>query len=87
LGENTNTLRKNTEALLGANRELGLEVNIEKTKYIFVSPYQNAGENHKLLIDNNFFENVSTTVTHQNCIHDEIKSKLRNACYHSVQNF
>jgi hypothetical protein len=33
------------------------------------------------------FEYFRTTVTNQNCIHKEIKSRLHlgNACYHSVQ--
>jgi hypothetical protein len=31
LGLNINTLKKSTEALLGAKREVGLEVNTEKT--------------------------------------------------------
>jgi hypothetical protein len=33
----TNTIKKNTEALLEASRETGLEVNTERTKYIVVS--------------------------------------------------
>jgi hypothetical protein len=32
VGENTNTMKKNTDALLDANKEVGLEVNPEKTK-------------------------------------------------------
>ena len=55
---------------------------------------QNAGRNHNVRIDNNNFERVEefkylgTTLTNQNSIREEIKSRLRsgNACYHSVQN-
>jgi len=48
----------------------------------------------QIKIDNSFFERVEqfkylgTTLTNQNSIHEEIKSRLKsqNACYHSVQN-
>jgi hypothetical protein len=33
VGENTDTIQKNTKALLDASKEVGLEVNPEKTKY------------------------------------------------------
>jgi hypothetical protein len=35
--------RKNTEALLVASKEIGLEVNAEETKYMVMSHEQNAG--------------------------------------------
>jgi hypothetical protein len=35
--EKTDTIQKNTEALLDAGKEVGLEVNSEKTKYMLMS--------------------------------------------------
>jgi len=59
-----------------------------------MSQDQNAGRIHSVRIDNSSFERVEefkylgTTLTNQNSIVEEIKSRLRsgNACYHSVQN-
>jgi len=82
LGKNIKYHRENTEALLQANRDIILEVNTEKTKYMVVSRQQNVGQNHNLLIANKSFGNLTwvtyweTTETSQNCIQEEIKSRL-----------
>jgi hypothetical protein len=61
---------------------------------MIMSRHQNSGQNQNTTIANESFENVATfkylgmTLTNQNDIHDEIKSRLNsgNACYYSVQN-
>jgi hypothetical protein len=59
LGDNIDTINKNTETLIDASNEVGLEVNVEKTKYILMSRDQNAGQNREIKIGNRSFENVS----------------------------
>jgi len=91
MGGNVHTTKKNTEALVDASKETGLEVNADKTKYMVVSQDQNAGQNHRIKNDNSSFERVeefkylATTLTNQNSVQEEIKSRLKksgNACYH-----
>jgi hypothetical protein len=48
LGDNIDTVKKNTEALIDVITEVGLEVNAEKTKYMLMSRHQNAGQNHNI---------------------------------------
>jgi hypothetical protein len=42
LGDNIDTIKKNTQTLINASK-VGLEVNTEKSKYMLLSPHQNAG--------------------------------------------
>jgi hypothetical protein len=68
-------------------------VNPEKTKYMLVSHSQNIGQNYSIKTANRSFEGLAKfkylviTVTDQNCMHEEIKSRLNsgNACCRSVQ--
>jgi hypothetical protein len=43
LGDNIDTIKK-TETLIDAGKEVGLERNYEKTKYMLLSCHQNAGQ-------------------------------------------
>jgi hypothetical protein len=94
LGDSVNTINENTEPFLEASMDIGLEINAEKTKYMIMSRHPNSGQNQNIRIANESFEKVAifkylrTTLTNQNDIHDEIKSRLNsgNACYYSVQN-
>jgi hypothetical protein len=42
------TIKENIEALIVASKEIGLEVNADKTKYMVMSQDQNAGQNHSM---------------------------------------
>jgi len=43
LGGSAHTVKENAEALVAATRQIGLEVNADKTKYMVMSRDQNAG--------------------------------------------
>jgi hypothetical protein len=59
LGDNIDTINKTTETLIDASKEVGLVVNVEKTKYMLVSHDQNADQKWDIKIGNRSSENVS----------------------------
>jgi hypothetical protein len=94
LGDSIHIVKKNTETLTDASKEVGLEVEAE-ANYTLLSRHMNAGQNHNTKITNRSFDNVAqfknlgTAVTSQNLIQNKIKRRLNSgkACYHSVQVF
>ena len=69
--------------MLVNSKEIGLEVNADKTKYMIMSRDQYEGRSQNIRTDNNSFESVEefkylgTTLTNQNSIQEEIKSGLK----------
>jgi hypothetical protein len=94
LGGSLHTTKENAQGLKVASKDTGLALNADTTKYIIMSTDQHAGRSNSLMTDNIFFEKLEqfkywgATVTNQNPIQEEIKSRLNsgNACCHSVQN-
>jgi len=77
------TIRKDTESLEVGSKEMGIEVNADKTKWLVMSRDQNAGRSRNMKIDNSSFESVEqfkclgTSMTYQNAIQEKIKNYLR----------
>jgi hypothetical protein len=73
---------------------VGLEVNAERMKYVFMSYHQIAEQTCNVKAFNKFFKILSelryfgTTATNQRCILEELKNRLNlgSALYHAVQN-
>jgi hypothetical protein len=54
--DSIDTMKKNTEAVLDASKEVGLEVNPEKTRYMLMSHNRKIGQNHSMKIANRSFK-------------------------------
>jgi hypothetical protein len=52
LGDSIDTIKKNTETIINASKEVGLETNAEKTEYMLLFRYRNAGQNRDIKIAN-----------------------------------
>ena len=77
------TIKKNTEALIMANNDTGLEVTVTSTKYMDTSLRPDKGQNHNIKIGNKCSEMVGqfrylgTNLTNQSAIHENISSRMK----------
>ena len=80
LGGSVYIVKKNAEVLVAATKEIGLEVNAHKTKYMTVSQDQKAGRIHSIKMDNISIERMEelkylgTTLTNKKSIQNLFKS-------------
>ena len=80
LGGNVHTVQKSAENLVVASKEIGLEVNADKSQYMVTSGDQNAGRSDSTKIDNTSFERVEQfkflgiALRNQNCSQEELEA-------------
>jgi GTP-dependent phosphoenolpyruvate carboxykinase len=92
LGGSVRTIKTNTEALIVASKENGLEANANKTNYMVMSRDQNAARSYGIKVDSISLETVEQLKyleTNRISIQEEIKSRLKsgNACYFRCRTF
>ena len=80
MGGSVHTVEKSAENLVVASKEIGIEVNVDKSQYMIMSRDQNAGRSHSIKIDNTSFERVEefkylgTTLTNKNSIRKKLRA-------------
>jgi hypothetical protein len=78
LGEGHKYDKVKNETLLKSGKEVGLEAESEKTKYMTMPRRQNESQNHNTKTANRPFESkaksnlLRPTLANQNCTHEEI---------------
>jgi len=81
LGGSVHTIKKNTEALVAARKEIGLAVDADKIKYTDIFRDQNVGRSLSIKNGNNssqmvgHFKYLGTTLTTQNSINEELRAQ------------
>ena len=93
LGDSDEILKDNMHILRSNSRELGLEVNVNKTKYMVTRRNASCNANGQLMTNEGNFEEVGefkylgALITNRNEIQKEIKHRLNsgNACYYALQ--
>jgi hypothetical protein len=68
------------EAFVVASKEIGLEVNADKTKYVIMSRNKHVGRSHSMKTDNSSFERVEefkyfgTTLTYKTLFRKKLRA-------------
>jgi hypothetical protein len=91
LGDNIDTIKRSIETLSDASKEVGLEVNTEKTRYMLLCCQRNAVKNHDIKTANISFKNeaqfryLRMIATNLNFILDKIKRRLNWVMFPTIQ--
>jgi hypothetical protein len=66
LGRSVQTIKENTEALVVPSKEIGLGINVDKTKYMVMSLDHSIERSHNIKNDNSSFERETVQILWNN---------------------